>query len=207
MLTASHSICTPCAEAALARLLREIAACRVCAAALPGGPRPVLQAGTGARLLVVGQAPSASVHASGVPFDDASGRRLRTWLGLPPTVFHDPDAVAILPVGFCWPGRGARGDRPPRPECAPLWHDRLRALLAEVELVLALGRHAVDRELGPATAPLMDRVAAGDPARDAVLALPHPSPRNRAVLARHPWFEAAFLPALRHRLAAVGLGD
>jgi uracil-DNA glycosylase len=167
----------------------------------------VLQVGTGARLLLVGQAPSASVHASGVPFADASGRRLRTWLGLAPDVFHDAGQVAILPMGFCWPGRGAGGDRPPRPACAPLWHDRVRALLAEVELVLALGRHAVARELGADARPLMARVAAGAPARDAVLALPHPSPRNTALCGRHPWFEAAFLPALRRRLARLGLAD
>jgi uracil-DNA glycosylase len=164
----------------------------------------VLQAGTGARLLLVGHAPSASVHAGGVPFDDASGRRLRAWLGLPPAVFHDADEVAILPMGFCWPGRGAGGDRPPRAECAPLWHARVRAWLPRVELVLALGRHAVDHELGPDPRPLMARVAAGDPARHAVLALPHPSPRNAPLLARHPWFEAAFLPGLRARLAAMG---
>jgi uracil-DNA glycosylase len=200
------STCTPCAEAALGRLLRDVAACRVCAAQLPAGPRPVLQVGSGARLLLVGQAPGAAVHASGVPFDDASGRRLRTWLGLAAEVFYDPERVAILPIGFCWPGRGRSGDLPPRPECAPLWHDRLRALLAEVELVLALGRYAVDRELGPDPRPLMDRVAAGDPAHDAVLALPHPSPRNHALPARRPWFEAEFLPRLRARLVALGLG-
>jgi uracil-DNA glycosylase len=166
----------------------------------------VLQAATGARLLIVGQAPSAAVHASGTPFDDASGRRLRRWLGLAPDRFYDPEAVAILPVGFCWPGRRIGGDRPPRPECAPLWHGRVRALLGEVELVLALGRHAVDRELGPSKRPLMARVAAGDPGRDRVLALPHPSPRNQAVLARQPWFEGDFLATLRARLAALALG-
>ena len=140
-----------------------------------------------------------------MPFDDASGRRLRAWLGLAPRTFYDPETVAILPVGLCWPGRGASGDRPPRPECAPLWHARVRALLGDIELVLALGRHAVERELGPSKAPLMARVAAGDPARDRVLALPHPSPRNQAVLARHPWFEAEFLATLRGRLAAFGV--
>jgi uracil-DNA glycosylase len=200
------SSCTPCADAALGRLLAEIAACRVCAAHLPDGPRPVLQAGGSARVLLVGQAPSAAVHASGIPFDDASGRRLRRWLGVAPAIFYDPDAVAILPLGLCWPGRGRRGDHPPRHECAPLWQDRVRALLGEVELVLALGRHAVARELGGSTTPLMSRVAAGDPARDGVLALPHPSPRNQAVLARHPWFEGRFLPRLRARLASLSLG-
>jgi uracil-DNA glycosylase len=142
-----------------------------------------------------------------VPFDDASGQRLRRWLGLAPAVFYDPDAVAILPVGFCWPGRGRHGDRPPQRACAPLWQARVRALLAEVRLVLALGRHAVDHELGRAAVPLMARVRAGDPAHDTVLALPHPSPRNRAVLARQPWFEADLLPRLRARLAALDLAS
>ena len=161
----------------------------------------MLQAGTGARLLLVGQAPGAAVHASGVPFDDASGRRLRAWLGLDGATFYDPDAVAIRLLGFCSPGRCRGGDRPPRPECAPLRHARVRAWLLRVELVLALGRFAVDHELGRDPRPLMTRVAAHDPAR----ALPHPSPRNQALLARYPWFETAYLPAPRGRLAALDL--
>jgi len=164
-----------------------------------------VQLGARARLLIVGQAPGARVHASGVPFDDASGVRLRAWLGLEPATFYDRERVAILPMGFCYPGRGRGGDRPPRPECAPLWHHRARALLPQVELVLCVGRFAVEHELGRDPRPLMARVRTGDPASDRTIALPHPSPRNTALLQAHPWLEADLLPRLRARLAAIGL--
>lgn len=165
----------------LAALLREIRACTACAAALPLGPRPVLRAGATARLLIVGQAPGSKVHASGVPWDDASGRRLREWLELEPRVFYDASRVAIVPMGFCYPGRARSGDRPPRPECARTWHPQLLPLLEEVELVLAIGTYAQAYLLGEARRESLTATvrAFGDYA-PRTFPLPHPSPRNSA---------------------------
>jgi uracil-DNA glycosylase len=129
-------------------LLAKIRACIVCAAQLPLGPRPVVQIGTQARLLIVGQAPGTKVHASGVPWDDASGRRLREWLGIDESIFYDASRVAIVPMGFCYPGRGGGGDLPPRPECAPLWFDRVLAQLPNIELTLLIGQYAQKYFLG-----------------------------------------------------------
>lgn len=188
----------------LPRLLAQIRACRVCADALPLGPRPVVQADSRAQLLIVGQAPGAKVHASGVPWDDASGERLRAWLGLDRETFYDATKVAIVPMGFCYPGRAADGDNPPRPECAPLWHARLFALLPNVQLTLLVGQYAQRALLGARRrASLTETV---EHARDYLpdyLPLPHPSPRNQPWLKRHAWFERDVLPALRERVAAA----
>ena len=194
-MTRLASACT------LAALLAEVRACRACEASLPHAPRPVLQAGATARLLVVGQAPGAKVHASGVPWDDRSGARLRDWLGLDAATFYDASLVALVPVGLCYPGRGAGGDRPPRPECAPLWHDRLLAQLPRVELTLLVGRHAQRRHLGAATLGAAMRRWRDSPPR--CLPLPHPSPRNIAWFQANPWFEGELLPVLRERVAAL----
>lgn len=184
-------------------LLARIGACTHCQAVLPHGCRPVLQAGPRARLLIVGQAPGARVHASGVPFDDASGQRLRDWLGIDRATFHDPQQVAIVPMGFCYPGSGRNGDLPPRPECAPLWHRQLLPRLAGVRLRLAVGQYAQAALPGNGGGPTLTQTV-----RDwrrhlagGVLPLPHPSPRNRPWLARNPWFEAELLPALRAEVA------
>ncbi len=185
-------------------LLRRVRACTICAPALPLGPRPVLQAGTSARILIAGQAPGRKVHASGIPFDDASGERLRAWLGLPREVFYDPARTAIVPMGLCYPGRGASGDAPPRPECAPAWRAPLLARLPHIALTVAVGQYALAWHLPQHRGrPLGETVRLCDPARDAVLALPHPSPRNNGWLQRHPWFEAEWLPQVRARVAAV----
>ncbi|MBS0507956.1 MAG: uracil-DNA glycosylase family protein, partial [Proteobacteria bacterium] len=127
----------------LPALLRRVRACTICAAHLPLGPRPVLQAGRSARILIAGQAPGRKVHASGIPFDDASGQRLRDWLGLTPEQFYDPARVAILPMGFCYPGKGASGDAPPRPECAPAWRAQLLAQLPQLAFTVVLGQYAL----------------------------------------------------------------
>lgn len=188
----------------LQRLLQEIAGCRVCEEALPHAPRPVVQAGRGARVLVIGQAPGRRVHASGVPWDDPSGRRLREWLAVDDAAFYDPERFALVPMGFCYPGTGASGDLPPRPECAPLWHERLLAELPRVRLTLLLSRHAQAHYLpGLAGRSLTDTVRAWREAGDAVLPLPHPSPRNNRWLAANPWFERDVLPELQRRVAAA----
>ena len=186
---------------ALDHLLAAIRACRLCEASLPLGPRPVLRASAGARLLVVGQAPGTKVHASGVPWDDASGRRLRDWLGLEPDDFYDESRVAIVPMGFCYPGRAGSGDAPPRPECRATWHPRLLPLLPHVELTLLIGQYAQAYFLGGGRkATLTDTVRAWRAFAPALLPLPHPSPRNVGWFKANPWFEAEVLPALRERI-------
>lgn len=144
--------------AAVDALLQEVRACTLCAAVLPLGPRPVLQFGTTARLLIVGQAPGRRVHESGVPFNDPSGRRLRQWLGLSEAVFYDPARVALLPMGFCYPGTGRSGDLPPRPECAAAWRPRLLAALPAVELTVVIGQYAMAWHLPQETGSLTEIV-------------------------------------------------
>ncbi|KVE24235.1 uracil-DNA glycosylase [Burkholderia singularis] len=183
-------------------LLADIRACRACEAELPLGPRPVLRARRDARILIVGQAPGARVHASGVPWDDASGKRLREWLGVDAGTFYDASRFAIVPMGFCYPGRGANGDNPPRPECARLWLDRLLAELPAIRLTLLIGQYAQRHFLRDARrASLTETVQAWREYGPAVLPLPHPSPRNQAWFKRHPWFGSDVLPELRRRIA------
>ena len=183
----------------LAEALGEARACRVCEAHLPLGPRPVVRAAAGARLLIVGQAPGTRVHATGIPWNDPSGERLRGWLKMHSDTFYDAARVAIVPMGFCYPGRDARGgDRPPRPECAPLWHARLRALLPRIELTLLVGRYAQAYYLcGRAPPTLTGTVRAWRDFLPEYLPLPHPSWRTRGWARRNPWFEAEVIPALR----------
>jgi uracil-DNA glycosylase len=185
-------------------LLDDISACAVCAAHLPLGPRPVLQAGDPrARILIVGQAPGVKAHTSGTPWDDASGRRLRDWLGVTPRDFYDPARFAILPMAFCYPGRGKGGDLPPRPECAPLWHRPLLATLPDIRLTLLIGGYAQAAYLGARRkATLTETVRAWRDYGDA-WPLVHPSPRNQIWLRRNPWFEAETVPALRARVADI----
>lgn len=192
-------------EQCLAALMAQARACRVCAEHLPLGPRPVLRGRASARLLIVGQAPGTRVHETGLPWNDASGTRLRAWLDLDRDVFYDERRVAIIPMGLCYPGRDSKGgDRPPRPECAPLWHPPLRAALPVLALTLLVGRHAQIRYLGPhAQATMTAAVAAWRSCLPAWFPLPHPSWRNTAWLKRNPWFAATLLPALRHRVREV----
>lgn len=188
-------------------LLADIRACRLCEAALPLGPRPVLRASARARLLVVGQAPGTKVHASGIPWDDASGQRLRDWLGLEPDDFYDASRVAIVPMGFCYPGRAGSGDAPPRPECRATWHPRLLPLLPHVELTLLIGQYAQAYFLGGGRkATLTDTVRAWREFAPALLPLPHPSPRNVGWFKANPWFEREVVPELRARVRAL-MGD
>lgn len=181
--------------------MANIRACQICQG-LPLGPRPLVQASATARLLIAGQAPGRATHAKGVPFDDASGKRLRDWLGLTPEQFYDASRVAIAPMGFCFPGTGQSGDVPPRAECAPAWRAQLLAAMPEIKLVLVIGRYAVAWHLPKMRArPLAD--LAREVAGSDVQVLPHPSPRNARWIGQNPWFEADVLPKLRGQIAKV----
>ncbi len=192
-------------------LARGIAACRLCAprfaaTATAHAPRPVFWCAPSARVLIAGQAPGARVHASGRPFTDASGDRLRSWLGLDPADFYDRERIAILPMAFCFPGHDARGaDLPPPAACAQTWRVRVLAALPQLQLTLLVGRYAQRWHLGrPATARgVTATVADWRALAPAVFPLPHPSWRNTAWLQRNPWFETGLLPALRAALARV----
>lgn len=186
-------------------LLTEIRACRVCEAQLQDGPRPVLQASVSSRLLIVSQAPGRKVHATGIPFNDVSGDRLRDWLGVGRDTFYDAQRIAIVPMGFCFPGSGRNGDLPPRVECAPAWHPRLLPLLKRVQLTLAIGQYAQAGVLGEQRgASLTETMHAWrEHLARGVLPLPHPSPRNRLWLKRNPWFEEELLPVLRSEVQRV----
>lgn len=185
-------------------LIDEIRACRLCAPHLAAGPRPIVQFSATSRIVIIGQAPGARVHASGIPWDDASGERLREWTGLTSDVFYNPALIALVPMGFCYPGTGTSGDLPPRPECAPLWHDRVMAVLPPVRLTLLVGSYAQDRYLPSAkTRTMTEKVryfAEFDPP---FFPLPHPSWRSTGWMRKNPWFEADVLPALRRRTAEM----
>ena len=182
-------------------LLAEIGACRVCADFLPLGPRPVVRLDPAARILIIGQAPGTKVHETGIPWNDASGQRLREWLDLSNETFYDTGKIAIMPAGFCYPGRDADGgDKPPRPECAPLWHPRVMPYLTQVKLTLLVGGYAQKIALGDQA----DGVGATvERWRDFLpdrLPLPHPSWRTKHWEKKNPWFQTELLPHLRSRL-------
>lgn len=187
----------------LATLVSEAKACRTCAGALDHEPRPVFSAHADAKLLLVGQAPGAKVHASGVPWADASGKRLRAWLGLDEATFYDPAQVAILPMGFCFPGTGKSGDLPPRPECAPQWMQPFIARMPKLRLTLLIGMYAQRWFLAEdAKANLTKTVQAWQEYTErGYFVLPHPSPRNGIWLRRNPFFEAELVPLLQARVA------
>ena len=184
-------------------LLARVRACEICSAHLPLGPRPVLQLQASAQILIAGQAPGRKVHQTGIPFDDASGDRLRQWLGLSREQFYDASRVAIVPMGLCYPGTGPSGDLPPRPECAPAWRAELLARLKRLRLTLVIGRHAQRYHLPAQGASLTEAVRAWRTSWPLVVPLPHPSPRNRAWLKHNPWFEADLLPSLRVRVSQL----
>ena len=185
-------------------MLDEINGCQVCRSALPNLPKPVLSFSSTARLLIVGQAPGRRVQQSGIPWSDASGNQLRAWLQLSEQQFYDAPGIAILPIGFCYPGKGASGDLPPRPECAPLWHARLLASMPEVRLTLLIGSYAQAYYLGKSAKPgLTATVAAYAEYLPRFFPLPHPSPRNRFWFTRNPWFDRDILPVLREKVHAT----
>ena len=180
-------------------------ACTHCAAHLPLGPRPVLRVSATARLLIASQAPGTKVHISGTPWTDASGHRLRGWLGLTPAEFYDGAKIAILPMGLCYPGRLPKGgDAPPRPECAAMWRPRLLARMPALRLTLLVGSYAQADALGRGA--MTERVRNFHAYLPGYFPLPHPSWRTGAWEARNPWFTAEVLPALRQVVAAVLAG-
>jgi uracil-DNA glycosylase len=188
----------------LARMQAEVRACTVCTAHLPLGPRPIVRGKQSAKLLIISQAPGTKVHNTGLSFNDRSGDRLRDWLGIDRDTFYDEARIAIMGMGFCYPGvNGKGGDLPPRRECAPLWHPKLLPLYTNVELILLVGSYAVSRYLPERKDTLSDTVAAWRDYGPHFLPLPHPSWRNTGWLKNHPWFEEDLVPYLRRRVAKL----
>jgi uracil-DNA glycosylase len=191
----------------LTKLVEEVRACRLCEDVLPLGPRPVLRATATAKVLIAGQAPGTKVHESGIPWNDASGQRLRAWLSLSDDVFYDQSRVAIIPQGFCYPGRGAHGDLPPSPRCQATWHVRLIAAMPKIEVVVAAGQYAHAFHLGSRRrATLTETVAAWREFAPRCFPIPHPSWHNNRWLKVNPWFERDLVPAMRRVVhAALGI--
>jgi uracil-DNA glycosylase len=184
-------------------LLEDIRACTLCAEHLPAGPRPIVQFSATSTIVIIGQAPGARVHESGTAWDDASGERLREWTGLTPDIFYDPAQVALVPMGFCYPGTGSSGDLPPRLECAPMWHDRVMAVLPPARLTLLVGSYAHQRYLvEDKKQSLTERVGKFHEYLPHYFPLPHPSWRSMGWMKRNPWFEHNVLPMLRD---AIGM--
>jgi len=187
------------------KLLDEVRSCTLCVAHLPMGANPVLQVHPKARILVVGQAPGIKVHRSGIPFDDQSGIRLRDWMGIDSSVFYDPMKIAILPMGFCYPGTGKSGDLPPRKECADTWREKLLSMLTDIDLALIIGNYSINwhmkdlkkKNLTETVKEWKKHISNG------VLPLPHPSPRNNIWLKKNPWFEKEVIPQLRLEISSI----
>lgn len=184
-------------------LLASVRACELCVAELPAGPRPVLQVSPHAKILIAGQAPGRKVHETGIPFDDPSGERLRDWMDIDRSVFYDESKIAILPMGFCYPGQGKSGDAPPIPRCAETWRQRLLDEMPEVQLTLVIGRYAHDWHLEEQARTLTDTVRNWKAYGKQTIPLPHPSPRNNIWLKKNPWFEADLLPVIRARVGTL----
>lgn len=191
------------ARQSLETILRQVRDCTVCSEHLEAGPRPIVQVASSASIVIIGQAPGRRVHESGIPWDDPSGRTLRSWLGLTDEQFYDPDVVAILPMGFCYPGSDKSGDKPPRPECAPLWHEELLAHLPEDRLEVIIGMYAQKRYINDRRKTLTETVANWASYLPSQVVLPHPSPRNRHWVTKNPWFETDTLPEVQQRVAEV----
>ncbi|ASG64737.1 uracil-DNA glycosylase [Idiomarina piscisalsi] len=184
-------------------LLTEVRQCTLCEPELPMGARPVVQLHPNAKILVAGQAPGRRVHASGKPFDDPSGDRLRQWMGVDKSTFYDAEKLAIIPMGLCYPGTGKSGDLPPRPECAPAWRHKLLEQLPNLELTLAVGQYAQSWHIDEPKQTLTERVKNWEHYWPDVLPLPHPSPRNNLWLKRNLWFEDTIIPTLQKRIAEL----
>ena len=188
----------------LERLLQEVKACRVCAAYLDHEPKPVVQASTGSKVVIIGQAPGLAVQKNGIAWQDKSGDNLRGWLDIGADTFYDPDEIALIPMGFCYPGKGKSGDLPPRKECAPLWHEQLLQQMPDVKLTLLIGKYAQKYYLGKASKPsLTETVKHFEDYLPDFFVLPHPSPRNNIWIAKNPWFRSKVLPQLSALIGKV----
>ncbi len=187
----------------LESLLTEIRACRICEEVLPLGSNPVVQFSRSSRILIVGQAPGTKVHASGIPWDDASGRNLRNWMGVDEEVFYDTSKVAIVPMGFCYPGKGKSGDLPPRPECAEAWHAKIFNHLPNLEMILLIGQYAQNYYLEQKCNTLTETVRNWKMYIPKYFPLPHPSPRNNIWMKKNEWFGREVLPQLKESVKGV----
>ncbi|WP_299761590.1 uracil-DNA glycosylase family protein [uncultured Dokdonia sp.] len=183
-------------------LLTKIRACGICAAHLPLGPNPIVTAHPDARVIIIGQAPGTKVHKTSIPWDDPSGRQLRKWLDCDSEVFYDPTKVSLVPMGFCYPGKGKTGDLPPRPECAPEWHEQLLAKMPNIQLIILIGMYAQKYYLkNTAKKTLTETVRNHEEYAPKIIPLPHPSPRNRFWLTKNPWFDVEVVPKLQSAFA------
>jgi uracil-DNA glycosylase family 4 len=190
--------------AKMKKLLLEIRGCRVCEQYLELGANPVVAAGASAKIIIIGQAPGKKVHETGIPWDDKSGDNLRAWLGIDKPIFYDAEKVALMPMGFCYPGKGKSGDLAPRPECAPLWHKKLLALMKESKLILLIGHYAQNYYLGEkAKDTLTETVHAYKEYLPDYFPLPHPSPRNNIWQSKNAWFGKDLLPELKKKVKST----
>lgn len=186
------------------KLLSEIRGCEVCKAHLPLGPRPIVAAHPESKIAIIGQAPGTKVHKTGVPWDDPSGRQLRKWLGVTDGIFYDESKIALVPMGFCYPGKGTSGDLPPRTECAPLWHGPILEKMPNLQMLLLIGSYAQNHYLGKAAkSTLTETVKSYASYLPKYFPLPHPSPRNRFWLTKNPWFYDGVVPRLQMRVATI----
>ena len=185
-------------------LLHDIRQCKICEQHLPLGPRPIATAHIDSKIVIIGQAPGTKVHASGIPWDDASGKQLRKWLNVSPEDFYNTKNFAIIPMGFCYPGKGKTGDLPPRPECAPQWHDALLEKMPKVKLVLLIGLYAQKYYLQKdAKRTLTETVANYEEYLPTYFPIPHPSPTNRFWKSKNPWFETVIVPELQKEIQKI----
>ena len=186
------------------QLLTDIRKCSICHEHLTLGPRPVMAASPKSKIIIIGQAPGLAVHQSGIPWDDKSGDNLRKWMGVTKEHFYDPDQIAIVPMGFCYPGKGKSGDLPPRPECAPQWHAPLLSHLKNIKLTLLIGKYAQNYYLKDRSQKtLTETVRNFEAYLPTHFVLPHPSPRNNIWQAKHPWFPEQVLPHLKDKIAEI----
>jgi len=188
----------------LENVLNNISSCTICSKFLPLGPRPIVTASRSSKIAIIGQAPGTKVHASGIPWDDQSGKQLRKWLGVTSETFYNTANFAILPMGFCYPGKGKSGDLPPREECAPKWHTPLLQSLPNIQLKLLVGKYAQEYYLKlPKKQLLTETISNYKKYLPNVIVLPHPSPRNRFWLSKNPWFQEQVVPQLAQRVAQI----
>lgn len=187
----------------LIQLFKQVRQCRLCEPQLPLGARPIIRGSAESKLLIIGQAPGTRVHASGIPWDDPSGDRLRAWLQMDKANFYDENKIAIMPMGFCYPGKGSSGDLPPRTECAPLWHQQILTEMPAIKLILLIGQYAQNYYLPEKKQTLTARVKNWQQYLPEFIVLPHPSPRNNIWLRKNPWFEQELLPEMQQRVSEL----